>query len=163
MQALEALNNRRSVRNFDPSFVIPKEDLDKIITAALNSPSAVNFQEHDLIVITNKEKIAQIDKIVFPLCTPQFQERFKKRQEEFGTINPVTYDCSALVLLSMGLMVAAEGLGYNSVTLGIIAMPEVEKFLGIEKKLVLGVAIGKAKKKVNIHPKETLRKVKYIE
>ena len=31
MQALEALNTRRSVRNFDPSFVIPKEDLDKIV------------------------------------------------------------------------------------------------------------------------------------
>ena len=63
----------------------------------------------------------------------------------------------------MGLMIAAEALGYNSVTLGIIAMPEVEKLFGLEKKLVLGVAIGKAKKKVNIHPKENLRKVKYIE
>ena len=58
MQTLEALNTRRSVRNFDPSFVIPKEDLDKIIKAALNSPSAINLQEHDLIVVTNKEKIA---------------------------------------------------------------------------------------------------------
>ena len=181
MQALEALNSRRSVRNFEPSFVIPKEDLDKIIKAGLNSPSAVNLQEHDLVVITNKEKIAEIDKTVFPLCPPQFQERFKKRQEEFGTINPVTYDCSALILiveneraqakwgnldagiLSMGLMIAAEGLGYHSVALGIIAIPEVEKLLGLEKKLVLGVALGKSKNKVNIHPKETLRKVKYIE
>ena len=181
MQALEVLNSRRSVRNFDPSFVIPKEDLDKIITAALNSPSALNLQEHDLIVITNKEKIAQIDKIVFPLCTPQFQERFKKRQEEFGTVNPVTYDCSALILiveneraqakwgdldagiLSMGIMIAAEGLGYHSVALGIIARPEVEKLFGLEKRLVLGVALGKAKDKVNIHPKENKRKVTYVE
>ena len=31
---------------------------------------------------------------------PQFQERFKKRQEMFGTKNPVTYDCSALVLIA---------------------------------------------------------------
>ena len=181
MQTLEALNTRRSVRNFDPSFVIPKEDLDKIIKAALNSPSAINLQEHDLIVVTNKEKIAQVDKVVFPKCPPQFQERFKKRQEEFGTFNPVTYDCSALVLivenercqekwgnldagiLSMGLMVAAEGLGYHSVALGIIATPDVEKLFGLKKKLVIGVAIGKAKDKVNIHPKETLRKVTYIE
>ena len=181
MEALEALNTRRSVRNFDPSFVIPKEDLDKIIKAALNSPSAMNLQEHDLIVITNKEKIAEIDKTVFPSCPQKFQERFKKRQEEFGTINPITYDCSALVLivenervqekwgnldagiLSMGLMIAAEGLGYHSVALGIIALPQVEKLLGLDKKLVLGVAIGKSKEKVNIHPKETLRKVKYIE
>ena len=181
MLAIEALNTRRSVRNFEPSFVIPKEDLDKIISAALNSPSAVNLQEHDLIVITNKEKIAEIDKIVFPICGPEFQERFKKRQKEFGTINPVTYDCSALVLiveneranekwgnidagiLSMGLMVAAEGLGYHSVALGIIARPEVAKHLGLEKKIVLGVAIGKSKSKVNIHPKENIRKVTYIE
>ena len=99
MQAIEALNTRRSVRNFDPGFVIPEEDLKTIISSALNSPSAINLQEHDLFVITNKEKIAQVDKVVFPLCPPQFQERFKKRQEEFGTINPVTYDCSALVLI----------------------------------------------------------------
>ena len=181
MQALEALNTRRSVRNFDPSFVIPKEDLDKIVSASLNSPTAINLQEHDLIVITNKEKISSIDKTIFPLCPPTFQERFKKRQEEFGTINPVTYDCSALILivenervqekwgnldagiLSMGIMIAAEGLGYNSVALGIIARPEVEKLFGLDKKLVLGVAIGKAKDKVNIHPKENLRKVKYID
>ena len=181
MQALEALNTRRSIRNFDPSFVIPKEDLEKIISAGLNSPSAVNLQEHDLIVITNKEKIAAVDKVVFPLCPPQFQERFKKRQEQFGTINPVTYDCSALILivenercqekwgnldagiLSMGLMIAAEGLGYHSVALGIIAMPEVEKLFDLKKKLVLGVAIGKSKDKVNVHPKENLRKVNYIE
>ena len=63
----------------------------------------------------------------------------------------------------MGLMIAAEGLGYHSVALGIIALPQVEKLLGLDKKLVLGVAIGKSKEKVNIHPKETLRKVKYIE
>ena len=181
MQALEALNTRRSVRNFDPSFVIPKEDLDKIVTAALNSPTAINLQEHDLVVITNKEKIASVDKTVFPLCPPQFQERFKKRQEEFGTVNPVTYDCSALILiveneraqakwgdldagiLSMGIMIAAEGLGYHSVALGIIARPEVEKLFGLEKRLVLGVALGKAKDKVNIHPKENKRKVTYVE
>ena len=181
MKALEALNTRRSVRNFDPSFTIPKEDLDKIVSAALNSPTAINLQEHDLIVITNKEKIALVDKTVFPLCPPAFQERFKKRQEEFGTVNPVTYDCSALILivenervqekwgnldagiLSMGIMIAAEGLGYHSVALGIIARPEVEKLFGLDKKLVIGVALGKAKDKVNIHPKENLRKVKYIE
>jgi len=181
METLEALNTRRSVRNFDPSFVIPKEDLEKIVTASLNSPTARNLQEHDLIVITNKEKIASVDKTVFPLCPPAFQERFKKRQEEFGTVNPVTYDCSALFLivenervqekwgnldagiLSMGIMIAAEGLGYKSVALGIIARPEVEKLLGLDKKLVIGVAIGKPKEKVNIHPKENLRKVKYID
>ena len=181
MLALDALNTRRSVRNFQPEFVIPKEDLEKIISAASNSPSAMNLQDHDMVVITNKEKIAEVDKIVFPLMPPQFQERFKKRQEMFGTKNPVTYDCSALVLivenerisekwgdmdagiLSRGLMIAAEGLGYHSVPLAVVAKPEVAKLFGIEKKLVLGVAIGKAKDKVNIHDKGNLRKVTYIE
>ena len=97
MKALEALITRRSVRNFDPSFVIPKEDLDKIVSASLNSPTAINLQEHDLIVITKKEKISSIDKTVFPLCPQAFQERFKKRQEEFGTINPVTYMIALLL------------------------------------------------------------------
>ena len=47
----------------------------------------------------------------------------------------------------MGIMIAAEGLGYHSVALGIIARPEVEKLFGLEKKLVIGVALGKAKEK----------------
>ena len=169
------------INQYHVLIVKKKEDLEKIISAASNSPSAMNFQDHDMVVITNKEKIAEVDKIVFLLMPPQFQERFKKRQEMFGTKNPVTYDCSALVLivenervsekwgnidagiLSMGLMIAAEGLGYHSVPLAVVAKPEVAKLFGIEKKLVLGVAIGKAKDKVNIHDKGNLRKVTYIE
>lgn len=182
MSTYDILMQRRSIRNYDPNFTIPKEDLDKIITASLNSPTAINLQEHDLIVITNKEKIAAVDKVVFPNCPPMFQEKFKARQKEFGTINPVTYDCSALILivaneraqekwnkldagiLSMSIMTMAEALGYNSVALGIIAVPQVEELFGIEKgKLIIGVGLGKQREKVNVHPKEILRKVKYIE
>lgn len=181
LNTYDALMKRRSIRNFDPDFVIPKEDLDKMITATLNSPSACNFQEHDLLVITNKKTIEEVDKVTFPVCPQKFQESFKKRQQEFGTKCPVTYDCSALIcfveneraeklwskidagILSMSLMTIAEALGYSSVALGIIARPEVEKVLGVEEgRLILGVAIGKQKEKVNVHEKQTLRKVKYI-
>ena len=36
-------------------------------------------------------------------------------------------------ILSMGIMIAAEGLEYHSVAMGIIARPEVEKLFGLEK------------------------------
>lgn len=180
--AFDALMQRRSIRNYDPNFVIPKEDLQKIITATLNSPSALNFQEHDLLVITNKDKIKAIDDNLFPSLPKSFQDRFVDRQKVFGTINPITYDCSALILiheneraekrwseidagiLSMAIMTVSKSLGYDTVCLGCIVNPIVEKLFDLkEGSLKIGVAIGKPKEKVNLHEKETLRKVKYIE
>ena len=58
--ALEALEKRRTIRNYDPDWKIPKEQLDKIMHAAVISPTACDFQGQDFLVVTNKEKISKI-------------------------------------------------------------------------------------------------------
>lgn len=178
--ALEALKERRSIRNFDPSFEVTKEQLDTIIECSLNAPSALNLQENDLIVIKNKETIKKIDDVVYGSIPADFKERFAARQKRYGTINPVTYDCSALILvvknerandyclldsgiLAMAIMTATQAVGLGSVPLGCICKPEVEQLLGLPKgSLCLGIAIGKSKG-IDVDPKDTLRKVTYIE
>ena len=67
---LEALEKRRTVRNYDPDWQIPKEQMEKIMNAAQISPTACNYQGQDYIVVTNKEKLAQLEKIVME-CLPE--------------------------------------------------------------------------------------------
>ena len=67
---LEALEKRRTVRNYDPDWQIPKEQMEKIMNAAQISPTACNYQGQDYIVVTNKEKLEQLEKIVME-CLPE--------------------------------------------------------------------------------------------
>lgn len=177
--AVEALKARRSIRNFDPTYEITKEQMDTIVECALNSPTALNKQDNNLIIVTNKETIAKIDAAVFGLVNEQAKERFAARQKRYSTKNPITYDCSALILITkneramgyesvdcgimaMSIMAAAQGLGLGSVPLGIICRQEVEEIVGIEKgSLCLGVAIGKPKC-IDVDAKEVQMKVEYI-
>ena len=178
--AVEALKARRSIRNFDPSYEITKEQMDTIIEASLNSPSALNLQDQDIIVVRNKEVIDKIDKIIMEKVPEDARKRFEDRRNKFGNRNFATYDCSALIcivnnersgpisdidagILSMSVMVAAQGVGLGSVPLGSVCHAEVEELIGAPKgSLRLGIAIGKPKE-VNVDPKQTLRHVKYID
>ncbi|KAH0793324.1 nitroreductase family protein [Histomonas meleagridis] len=178
---VEALKTRRSIRNFDPNYELTKEELDTIVECALNSPSALNLQENDLIIIRNKELIQKIDNTVFSKLDNFFQERFLTRQKRYGVTNPVTYDCSALIMivknerskegyvqldsgiLAMSILTAAQAVGLGSVPIGVLVRPDVEEIIGVEKgSLCLAIAIGKPKK-IEVDPKEVLRKVKYID
>ena len=178
--AVETLKARRSIRNFDPNYEITKEQMDTIIECALNSPSALNLQEHDIIVLRNKEIIKKIDDAVWEKIDDKTKERFTTRQKRYGTTNPCTYDCSAIIfvvkneragpyssldagILSMGILVAVQGVGLGSVPLGMVVRPEVEEILGLPKGAIcLGIAVGKPKV-VDVDQKEVLRKVKYID
>ena len=91
---------RRTVRNYDPNWQIPKEQLDKIMHAAQLSPTACNFQGQDFIVVTNKEKLAQLEKIVLE-CLPEddFKKHFVERRERHKVKNVVTCDAPCVVLI----------------------------------------------------------------
>ena len=178
--AVEALKARRSFRNFDASYEITKDQMDAIIESALNSPSALNLQEQDIVVVRNKELIDKIDNVIMQKCPEDARKRFEDRRNKFGNRNYATYDCSALIcvvnnersgplgdidagILSMGIMVAAQGVGLGSVPLGSVCQPEVEELLGVPKgSLRLGIAVGKPKD-THFDPKQTLRKVRYID
>ena len=72
---------------------IPKDQIDKIMHAAQLSPTACNYQGQDCIVVTNKEKLAQMEKIVIDsLPEVNFKKHFGQRKERHGVTNVVTFD-----------------------------------------------------------------------
>ena len=185
MDALEALNSRRTVRQYQPDYVIPKDTLEKMVKAMLNSPTGMNVQELDIVVVTNKDKINELTDETYKGFPPEFRQNFDQRKSELGVKNVVTCDASAVFylvkneranpdflgidagIMSMALMVAARDFGLDTMCLGCVVMgnkSKVEQLLGVpEGSVVMALAVGKAKDSFKPGPKEILTKVKYIE
>ena len=184
---LEALEKRRTIRNYDPDWKIPKEQLDKIMNAALLSPTACDFQGEDFIVVTNKEKLAKLEEVVINnLPENDFKKHFVERKERHGVKNVVTCDAPIVILIikneradakwieidsgiaAMSIIVAAQNFGIESMCLGVVAMKETqekcEELFGLKKgSLVLGLAIGKPKGKIELKAKVIKSKVSFVE
>jgi len=62
MDALYALQNRRSVRAFKPE-PIEEKVLDEILAAGMNAPSGRNLQSPIMVVTSDPEKIAAVEKL----------------------------------------------------------------------------------------------------
>ena len=68
--ALEVIMSRTSIRNFTGE-PVSREQLETILKAGMAAPSAMNVQPWRFVVVTEKEKIAQVLGIpegVVPLC-----------------------------------------------------------------------------------------------
>ena len=183
--ALEALEKRRTIRNYDPDWKIPKEQLDKILNAALLSPTACDFQGEDFIVVTNKEKLAKLEEVIINnLPENDFKKHFIDRRERHGVKNVVTCDAPCVVLIvknerahkdwikidagiaAMSIIVAAQNYGIESMCLGVVAMDctqaKCEELFGLPKdSMILGVALGKPRGELKLHEKVIKSKVTY--
>ena len=183
---LEALERRRTIRQYDPDWQIPKDQMDKIMHAAQLSPTACNYQGQDYIVVTNKEKLAQMEKIVIDsLPEDNFKKHFVERKERHGVNNVVTCDAPCVVLIvkneranedwikidagiaCMSIIMAAQNFGIESMCLGVVAMKctqdKCEELFGLKKgSLLLGVALGKPKGELKLHEKDIKSKVSYV-
>jgi nitroreductase len=60
MDVFEAIEKRRSIKNFDPNHTISKQEIDKILSAAILSPTSYNIQNWRFVTITNKDLQAKI-------------------------------------------------------------------------------------------------------
>ena len=184
---LAALERRRTIRNYDPNWQIPKDQMDKIMNAAQLSPTACNFQGQDYIVVTNKEKLAKLEKIIIDsLPEDNFKKHFVERKERHGVNNVVTCDAPCVVLIvkneranedwikidagiaCMSIIMAAQNFGIESMCLGVVAMKctqdKCEELFGLKKgSLLLGVALGKPKEELKLHEKDIKSKVSYVE
>ncbi|MFH2130022.1 MAG: nitroreductase [bacterium] len=90
MNLIDALANRKSIRSFKPD-PVPKETLHEILKAAVNSPSAMNTQPWEMIVVTGdtlekikKGNVEMLTEGNLPAPDIKFNEKFeheyKKRQ-----------------------------------------------------------------------------------
>jgi nitroreductase len=55
MNVSAAIQNRRSVRNFDPSHKMTKREVDKLLSFAVQSPTAFNIQNWRFVVVRDPE------------------------------------------------------------------------------------------------------------
>ena len=59
MDALEAINTRRSIREFLPD-PVPDGDIDRILDAASHAPSSGNRQPWRFLVVTDRESLERL-------------------------------------------------------------------------------------------------------
>lgn len=162
-EILKTIEERRSIRGYEPT-PVPKADLEAIMQAALQAPTARNLQPWHFSVITNKDLLDEFCDAVNP-------ER------------PVTYNAPALILISapiergfftkvdcgiavQNMSLASWSLGYGNVILG---LPRIaftgekceyfkEKFrIPADYEFIIGIAIGKGtvtKDAHDMHPEK---------
>ena len=78
---LEALKHRRTIRNYDSDYQIPKEQLDEIWNAAQIAPTSKDLQEVDFIVLRNKEKLNQIEQVILMNFLKKQEKNLKKEDK----------------------------------------------------------------------------------
>ncbi len=65
MNTTEAIFSRRSVRKYDPTRPVTKEQLHKMLDAAMHAPSARNSRPWDFVVITDPQEIRKAGSYIF--------------------------------------------------------------------------------------------------
>ena len=60
MQTFEAIEARRSVKNYDPSHKMTEEEINKIFSAALLSPTSFNIQNWRFVAVTDSEQKSKL-------------------------------------------------------------------------------------------------------
>ncbi len=139
MDALEAIQTRRSVREFTGES-IPREDIEKIVDAGRMAATGYNRQPWDFIVVTDQ---AMIDKLKVAA----------RWMEKAAAIIAVALDFTTKYWLEDGsaavenMLIASTALGYGSCWLEGYTLPHEEEFkklLGVpdDRRLLTLVPIG---------------------
>ena len=152
---LEALKHRRTIRNYDPDYQIPQEQLKEILNAAQIAPTSKDLQEVDFIVLRNKQKLDQIEELILKEFPEDIRQKFLERRKQYGVKNVITCDAPVVILLirnerkekfvdvdggiaAMSIIMAAQHFNIESMCLGIITrFPKVEEILGLEKNSLI--------------------------
>jgi nitroreductase len=139
MDALEAIRQRRSVRDFTGD-LIPREDLEKIVDAGRLAATGNNKQPWDFIVVTDR---AMIEKLKVA----------SQWMDKAGAIVAVVMDPSSRWWIEDGaaavenMLIASTALGYGSCWLEGYTLPREEEFKRLlkvpeDKRLLTLVPIG---------------------
>ena len=60
MNILEAIENRRSIKHYDPSHVMPEADVNRLLELACLAPSSFNMQNYRFVLVRDPELRRQI-------------------------------------------------------------------------------------------------------
>lgn len=149
MNSIEIIKKRRSIRKYVNGFLVPEEDIRKILECAMMAPSARNMRPWKFIVIQNQNIIKQLVDV----------HPYAKMALEAGTIicvigidkfngndNPYwMQDCASA---TENILLSACELGYGSCWCGVYPINErvdgVKKVLKLEDGIPFNlIALGK--------------------
>lgn len=167
MNVLEALATRRTIRQYDPTYKIPKDILEKLVSVGLDSPTARDAQGIDLVVVTNPEKIEEVTKISFDSWDEDRRKGWSERVQTYGVKNVVSCDATCLFffvnngnavpnyvgvdcgIMTMAIMAACREFNLHSMCIGAMTWGNkagVEKAIGVPwGSLIMVLAVGKAR------------------
>jgi nitroreductase len=125
VDALEAIQTRRSVRKYEKS-EINDEIVEKLLSAAMSAPSAVNQQPWEFIVIKDREMLDAIPTFSkFARMAAHAPLGILVCGDTRNLISPGFWvqDCSAA---TQNLLIAAHALGLGAVWTGVYPMDPVD-------------------------------------
>lgn len=178
---MNILHERHTIRNYDPNYEIPKEQLESIIETARISPSYMGMQDVDFIVVSNRAKLQEITDAAASTWDEQMRAHILPRKQNFNVQNVISCDASAVVFLvkndnpspkvdvdggiaAMSICVAAADLGLSTMCMVLPICEPVAKIIGTElNKMIVCIAIGKAKADAHITKRKYNNTVRYIE
>lgn len=118
MEIMEAINTRRSIRSFTGE-PVSKSDLNLVLKAGFQAPSARNYQPREYIIVQNKETLAKIAQVhPYAKMLPQAGTGIivcgdKEKQPKLGLL---IADCAAAI---ENILLAVHGIGLGAVWCGL--------------------------------------------
>ncbi len=164
MDFKEIIENRQSCRNFDAERTVEREKLDKIIKAAVLSPSACNGQPYHITVCSG-----EIGKKVAKETTSMGMNKFTKDAPVMLVISEMPYVKTAAVgsklkgndyrsidigILSAYITAAACEEGLSTCILGWLNSDNICKICNLSGAVRLVIALGYAAKDDKLRPKK---------
>ena len=146
----QAIENRRSIRKYQAGFELPREDVERLLEAAMLAPSACNTRPWEFVVVTNPAMKRNLT-LVQPYCKaladaslaivvcgrPELQDGIA---EGFWPL-----DCAAA---TENLLLQATEMGYGSCWCALYPRMDrveaVRKLLDVESMPLNIIIVGKA-------------------
>ena len=163
MEFCELVKTRRSCRKYAEAEVL-KQDIEEIITCALQAPSWKNSETGRYYVAIGKDAIKQVYD-----CLPDFNQKsscnaayivatFKKGESGNGDDNWGSYD---LGLQNSYLILKAKELGYDTLIMGLRDEAKLRQTFSIPNDEIMlpVIAIGKADGELVNRPRKALTEV----
>lgn len=127
MEFFDLVKTRRSIRHYESGFVVPFEDIKKIIEAGMYAPSAMRKMPWEFMVITDQVLLSKIEK----------EHKYAAFATSAGVMIAVCEDTRAshagmgvldVAMASQNMMLAAHDLGYGTCFCGVY--PETDEKFG---------------------------------
>jgi nitroreductase len=132
METWDAIRARRDVRAF-ASRTIADADLDRILEAGRRSPSSINWQPWDFVVVTDREQLRALAAVF-----PQGARHVPGSAATIALIAPLPEDATRRDWIyydfgqaTMSIMIAAADLGIGSGHAGVSDQPLARRLLGL--------------------------------